>query len=161
MALSLAQWAALSPQITYWVTCAFFETLIYFNLFSQYRVFLPETKPKNIVSKFVVLRYMICNHLLTSLFLLLVVDQIPSNPFSALPTFATLFEGTLIEKHSMSKKWAPQLVRIAYLASRQFIALVVVDSWQFWCHFTMHKVTWLYREFSPPFFSGFHCLMGR
>lgn len=37
---------------------------------------------------------------------------------------------------------------MAYLAARQFLALIILDSWVFWTHYLEHTVPWLYRKFN-------------
>lgn len=145
MGLSIAKWAALAPQISYWVTSAFFESLSYFGLFEQYRVIPQEedAPKKNQVSKSTVLKYMVTNQALTTIALFLVADYIPMKSYADLPTFEGLFVGI---RNPFLQKWAPVLVRIAHLALRQLVAVVVLDTWQFWGHFMMHKIPWLYRE---------------
>lgn len=145
MGISIARWAALAPQISYWAASALFETLLYFGLLLQYRVIPKEedAPKKNQVSKLTVVRYMVLNQTFTTILLFLVADYIPMKSYAELPTFETLFADS---QNPVLRKWAAKLVHFAFLAARQFVAVVVMDSWQFWCHFTLHKVPWLYRE---------------
>lgn len=155
MGISLAKWAALAPQISYWLVSAFFETLEYFDLYHQYRVipFEEDALKKNQVSKLAVLKYMVINSTLTTVGLFLLADYVPMKPYAALPTFEGLFAGSTVIQSPAAQAWASTLVRWGYLAARQFMACLVMDSWQFWCHYTMHRVPWLYRESS--LFSSF------
>lgn len=146
------QWAALSQAIAYWTVSAFYEFIEIFGLFRQYRVQPSEEEcKKNLVPRGVVFRHMLFYHATTVAFLLVAFELLPP------PTASLHGVGSLSWCYSSLIKLFPMLVgtsfinplswivRITYLASRQFLALVILDAWVFWGHYVLHKSPWIYR----------------
>ncbi len=149
--LTIAQWAALSPAISYWTVASSYEVTVILDLFPQYRV-LPseEERKKNTVSKGDVVRYMLMYHVVSSTLLLLTANGPPTlvqgtTAFGTLPRFRASLIHTVGIQNDVLLAGVSWTLRASFLALKQLIALVVLDTYNFWGHYTLHKVPWLYR----------------
>lgn len=161
--MTAAHWAALSPILSYWIVSGFYEFLDTFDLFSQYRIRPSDEECKrNLAKKSDVMNHVLLVHAAQTAMALVMAEMLPPSPdhegrFGSLSYFYSVSAGLLtswnisqdtvgfVDTTLLAGSW---LARICYLAARQFLALVVLDTWVFWGHYLEHKNPWLYRKHS-------------
>ncbi|ETS82464.1 hypothetical protein PFICI_04340 [Pestalotiopsis fici W106-1] len=150
--LSMAQWAAVSPALTYLIVSSFYETLYHFNAFPQYCLVRSEEETRRTpVPKLRVLQYVASYNIAITCVLLVLPDVTPSSPKNAYDvTFVAQLErlplGDFILGHGLALSCLTWLFTSALFCLRMFLAFVVLDTWAFWCHWFQHKNAWLYRN---------------
>ncbi|KAF1990144.1 hypothetical protein K402DRAFT_371157 [Aulographum hederae CBS 113979] len=145
MGISDAKWAVVSPAVTYWGMCAFYEIVERLDLFRKHRIYPSEEECKrNLAKKGDVIRHVLTYNAIQAGILLVVSEMLPAKVavegfFGTRTYFTTpgynIFLFTL-----------PWLARLAYLALKQFVALVVIDTWVFWGHYIEHQNRWVYKK---------------
>ncbi|KAK0623892.1 hypothetical protein B0T14DRAFT_190928 [Immersiella caudata] len=153
LGMTLVQWVALSPAVAYFGTAFFYDAVDALGLFPQHRIRPSDEEcKKNLASRSAVFRHMVLYHAIGTAFLL-VAGEISPPPVAkqggvgTLEWFSAALE-TLFgwQGGSDVNNYSSWVLRVAYLLARQFAALVILDTWVFWCHYFEHQVPWLYRK---------------
>lgn len=152
--------AVVVPIIAYWALSLFYETASYFNWFAAHRAHpTSEEKRRNLVTRWQTFVNVVMNHAIQLIFSFAVIHI--SGPTEAAPSWGQLgsleYFGLAIQKSfpavSRTPKvlWiAAQSLRWAWLVFRQLVAFFAFDTWEYWVHYTLHVVPWLYRRSAPP-----------
>ena len=161
--MTAAHWSALSPVITYWIVSGFYELLDSLDLFSQYRIRPSDEECKrNLASRSSVMKHVILMHGAQTAVALVVAGISPlgssyEGQFGSITYFHSVLAGLLStwKIQSVTSGYVDSLLfvgswllRISYLAIRQFLALLILDTWVFWGHYLEHTNRWLYRKYS-------------
>ncbi|KAL4806488.1 hypothetical protein BDV18DRAFT_159662 [Aspergillus unguis] len=153
VSLTEAHLSALIPILAFWVSATAYEVIDHYNLLPQYRLpVASQTQKKEKKespfnpSKSQVIRHVLFLHSIQIL-LEVGVDCLGIGVGE---------EGEEEKAWSLNSIWRYQhstddslrstLSHGAVLLARQLLALIVIDTWVFWMHYTMHKVPWLYRN---------------
>lgn len=152
--ITAEQWAASAQAISYWVVCAFYELIDYIGLCPQYRIRpSDEESRKNTVSRDTVFRHMVVYHITTSITIFLQYKIIPpgverDGDFGTMQWLQKYLADTVpILPERLLLRGLVWILRLSYLLIRQFLALVILDTWVFWGHYVLHKNPWLYRKY--------------
>ncbi|KAK4118949.1 hypothetical protein N657DRAFT_627638 [Parathielavia appendiculata] len=150
---TLVQWVAPSPAVAYWAASAFYNAIDALGLFAQHRIRPSDEEcKKNLATRAAVFRHMVIYHAVATSFLLVAGEMFPppvekQGGAGTLEWFYFVLEKLFGWQAESSMayccSWA---LRAAYLVARQFLALVILDTWVFWCHYFEHQVPWLYRN---------------
>ncbi|KAK4450477.1 hypothetical protein QBC34DRAFT_424629 [Podospora aff. communis PSN243] len=153
LGMTLAHWVALSPAIAYFGTAFFYDAVDALGLFPQHRIRPSDEEcKKNLTSRSHVFRHMVVYHAIGTALLLVGGEMSPppvAKPGSVgtLEWFAVVLKAAFEwERDSSAVYYWSWILRAAYLAARQFAALVFLDTWVFWCHYFEHQIPWLYRK---------------
>src|SRR5271168_3716215 len=160
--LTSAQWVAVTPVLSYWMASAFYEFIDAFDFFPQHRIHpTAEECKKNLAKRSYVLRHVLIMHLVQLIAgFALAKFQAPETAaeggFGSFSWFSQQIGQFLVLYSQPSNEQIVDfgatklalIARMAYLAARQFLALIILDSWVFWTHYLEHTVPWLYRKFN-------------
>lgn len=137
--------ALIAPVFVYWVYSLFFHILDVFQLAEKYRIHpAEEITARNRVSRMVVLREVIVQHIIQSAvgWLFYKLD----------PTPMTGFEWN--DMYHLKQRWPilPNFVIYysywyGFSCAKLSIAFLIIDSWQFFLHRLIHQNKALYRRF--------------
>lgn len=138
--------ALAAPVIAYWTYSIFFHIVDEYKLLEKYRIHPSEEQlSKNRVTQAVVLRDVLFQHFIQSLTGYYVAK------FD--PIFTTGYENAFLWQIRQSLPgFIPTVLIYAgywYFSSlaKIVVAFVIIDTWQFFLHKTMHENKWLYRHF--------------
>lgn len=149
--ITLAQWAALTPALSYAASCFFFESIDALGLFKKYRILPTDEETRlNRVSRTTVLRHVIVYHIFLTMGALAFNEIVPpavesKGCLGSLQYWIAFFE-EFYSKNTTLVMCLAWTARLLWLVGRQFLALAVTDAWVFWWHYFTHKNTWLYRK---------------
>ncbi|EME79085.1 uncharacterized protein MYCFIDRAFT_34324 [Pseudocercospora fijiensis CIRAD86] len=146
------QWAILSPVITYWTVSAFYELLDYFDLCNKHRIRLRPAPPResgklqnqNLVTRGAVFRHVLMSQVAQTA--LLWAASASASASAQLPAETALQTAPAGPGPATLHGLLHGAFNMLWLLSRQFCALVVLDTWVFWTHYAEHRNTWLYRN---------------
>lgn len=152
LGITLAQWAALTPALSYVVSSVFFETIDALHIFQKYRILPIEVESKaNRVSRSTVLLHVVIYHIVLTAGALFFTELFPPPVDCESCTGSLVFWESLIQPllhgtQFQDTRWLSWAARLSWLAGRQFLALAITDAWVFWWHYFTHKNAWLYRK---------------
>lgn len=146
-----AQWAALTPALSYILSSVFFETIDALHIFRKHRILPIEIESKaNRVSRSTVLLHVTIYHIFLTAGALVFAELFPPPADCESCTGSLLFWDSLIQPllqgTQLDTRWLSWTARLGWLAGRQFLALAITDAWVFWWHYLTHKNAWLYRK---------------
>ncbi|RPB03366.1 hypothetical protein L873DRAFT_1864279 [Choiromyces venosus 120613-1] len=134
------------PIAAYWVLSLFFHFLDVHDLLASYRLHTPaEVLKRNHVSRREVVRDVIVQQIIQTIVGLAIGVSEPEE----------MIGGEWWEIMGLYSKfmgdWRYKLVEVAYWylipAARFWVAIFIMDTWQYFLHRLMHEVKWLYKTF--------------
>lgn len=144
--ISDGKFALAAPVIAYWVYSMFFHIVDTYELFEKYRIHpSEEVQQRNKASRLEVLREVLFQHMIQTAtgFSVLYFDPVPVSGFE---------KTAMWNWRQVTPTFIPSVfIKFIYLYGlsmlKIFIGFVIVDTWQYWLHRTMHINKTLYRLF--------------
>lgn len=147
--LSDGHLALIAPVVAYWLLSGLFFAADHLDWWHHYRIHeLEEVKLRNKACPYDVLREVVQQHIVQSVVgLMFVKFDGPS-----MTGFELGRAWDLKHSHWLVERFVPDWVvylaaTYLVLAIKILVGFVVIDTWQYWCHRTMHMNKWLYRTF--------------
>lgn len=147
--LTDAEIALIAPVVVFWTLSLIFHLFDEFKLFQNYKLMTEEKAQKNIATRSEVVRTVLLHHAIQLGTGLLTLPWEHTNPKPDDIFGVTSFISKWLIEDNPTMQQHPALASLLYISifiSRQVVALLVMDTWQFWVHYFMHVNTWTYRK---------------
>ncbi|GMM27435.1 sphingosine hydroxylase [Martiniozyma asiatica (nom. inval.)] len=137
------------PIVAYWGYSLVYHVIDQYELFEQYRIHPTEEQLSlNRVTFHVVLRDVLFQHIIQTItgLSLFHFEPMPMSGFEQFELWDLRHNSIFIPQ------WIPTWLIYTwywygYSLLKITLAFLIIDTWQFWLHRTMHKYPWLYRNF--------------
>jgi sphinganine C4-monooxygenase len=151
--LTDAEVSLISPIAIYWAHSLTYHVFDEFQLFQKYKLMPTEEEGKNRASKYEVVKHILIYHsfLLTIGYVALGFEPEDSQLDDPLGITSWLLR--VLAAEALSMRHFPVVRNIGYvlvLGVRLGMAMVVYDTWQYWVHYFLHIIPWIYSTLPPP-----------
>ncbi|KAF2098712.1 aPHC-domain-containing protein [Rhizodiscina lignyota] len=139
---------AVVPPTIYWLYSSLFYVIDKYNLLPQYQIFLPNARPNAVSGSEVIWNVLEQQFCQLAASLLTAPFEKPNQP--SYPQFYLTLK-SWAENEAMSSSSPlvialPWIVALAWHGARILGAMLVMDFWYFWAHYSAHANHWIYKR---------------